>query len=289
MNKKLVIVVAAFVVIFGGYFGAKQYAISIAKEKIDAAIAKENHLMAVTYKDVDVNLFSKAVFISDVTMQSIGDAQKIEMSEMAILKFDTDHVIPRFVELELRGVKTDVAERGAYSKILQSLGYSNLTSDMSLSYHFDPEKKSLVVNKFGVSIADVAEISASLSMGNVVTGDTPSKVNMANLLQVSFTRGSLIYRDLAITKKLFEAVAKKRQTTVKEFKKTAAQELQMLADASSNPLEKQAYAAFIAFVKNPNKLELTANPKKPVPMIQLFLNREPMKLIPILGISITGG
>ena len=218
MNKKLYILVAIFVAFLSVYAGAKQYANSIAKEKIDAVIAQESHLVTVTYEDVDVNLFTKAVYITGATIQRVGEREKDEIEEVAILTFDGENEFPQFMDVELRGVQTDIAEIGKYSQALQGLGYKNVVSEMSFAYHLDSEKGILEVKKIGIGFADIGGVEASITMGNVDLGGLGNTANIGAFLKSTFVTGNLIYQDQSIAKKMFKVEAKKRNTTVKEFK-----------------------------------------------------------------------
>ena len=211
-NKVKVGVIVIGLLIIALYGGFKMYASSIAKDKIDEAIAEHvpDHL-SIDYKNISVDLLGLGVHINDIVVSSQYGEDGFKINEVFLADFDDKSEIPTYFDISVNGVHIEELVKTASKKeqkiINLAFGIKKTTDPVllnsSIKYNYNDNKEIKYEMAFGAD--NVGNMRAKIHIGGI---NKPTKANIDNPMagtdNVSIIAISLGYEDDSLIERLSE-------------------------------------------------------------------------------------
>lgn len=252
---------------------------------------------------------------SDVVLTSfLGEFDALALEEVAMAVPDGGDITIKSMTAEVSERNLAVAAGGKFTvddfildvsmmdpeavAQLNSLGYEELTIDLSGDARWEAESGRATVSELSVSVVDLG----GLSLVATIDGLTPDNVQalgagvndfnqlLTVLQSVTIGAMTLTYEDDGLTNRVLDATAEQtgegRQTLVDGLLTALSQATGALGDAD---LEQSVQAAARTFLNDPGTVELNAAPAAPIPMAQLIgaAMMSPQMVPQLLNLTIT--
>jgi len=261
-KRKKIITISISLILITVYFGAKLYVEKAAKTKIDNAIAKLGDVVNIDYENINADLLRLNLHIQGVSVSRPEQKEKVNITDIIIYDIDSGSRIPSYLNLEINGIRGNAGGLGG----LGELGYNTIEGDIELDYRYDGEKKEFQLNKFKCSAAEMEAVETSFHLGNV-------HINQKNILallfgypQILLYQATLNYKDNSLVPRLFELGAKKNGKGVNDFKLEIIQKIDHMISKEGDEVSAETLRAIKGFIDDPKKIEISASPRKPVPI-----------------------
>jgi len=286
MNKK-VIGLSALILLAGVYIGAKFYSSKAAKEKLDELVVQTEGFAEVEYEDVSVNLFAMDVTIKDIAISNPNSDEKLNIGEVIIHEADDKSEIPEFLNISVNDIEVAIESFGEEAKQLKQMGYpDNIMLDIGIDYSYNQEKKEVNFKKLALSAQDMGEIKMNLRLGELSLDPEKMQALIFSFPIITFLGGEITFDDHSLTNKIIKHGAKKENVEEEEFRKELLEGLEKSISQQEDEFVKQALTSLKQFIKNPNKISISASPEQPQQFMSLMETRDPMDLIKKLNVTI---
>ena len=228
----------------------------------------------ITYGDTSMDLFGFDVHIHDIKL-NIPNQKPLVVDEMVIKSFDMDNAVPRYMNIKLKGIQTDLAMLRSNQNLaakLDILELKEITSNLAINYKFDKDQKMLDVKDLTLQVDNAGKISYKTKLYNIVAMEYfPMQINLAPQT-IKFGTTSLHYEDDSFMEHMMKMNAQDANQTVFVYKEAVLKRMQANLDtakANSQSYEIQLDEAMIAFVKQPKSFDFGIEPAQPVSLIML--------------------
>jgi hypothetical protein len=278
MKKNIILSVGAIALV--SFIGAKYYASSVAKDRVDSILASAPPILkGLTYKDVSVGLLTGSVTFKDVEFSSPAKDRNILINEVVLNDYDEESEIPSYMDLEFNGIEAEIKQIDELSK----LGYEDyLSSNMAISYEFDAKAGEVNIKNLSMGIDDLGSIRIELKLSNIK--------NPAALIftypSVQIDAAKIVYEDDSLIDRAYTLRAKKEKKSVDEIKDDAIQILDSKIEKTSGEFQKNVLLAIRNFIDDPDELTISVSPQSPVSIKQLLSVRDPQYYIELLKLEV---
>lgn len=288
MNKKLLAVGIAVVILAGAYFGLNRYASNAARAHIDAAIAKAGPAANVVYKDVSYNIFTRQTVISDVSILPPGGVTPARISEVVVRSLDDASPTPAFMAVDVRGIQIDPAALGGPDAArFAALGYAGpLSCDLGIDYNYARDKRELTVGAITLSVKDVGAIRLSLALGNLDFDPNQAATLLFTYPRILLNRAEMVYTDASLMERVLKQEAAKKGVDVATLKKTLAQDADAALQEEQSPLLTGVVTALKRFIENPRQLTISVSPAAPLPLGEIGRAGSPEAVAKLLNLQV---
>jgi len=269
----------------------KYVAAGMVEDKIGMAMTKSGLSSDTLSYDASVDLFGFNTHLHDITINLPGQAP-IEIDEVIINDFDTNHDIPEYMDIEIEGIK---AKKMLSSPLLAnaSQGIFNemetVNTNFAIKYMFDSDDKILDIKEISESVDGLGKISFSTVLHNIASMKALPQIVMMNPKSILIGKSELAYEDDSLVEKLMLINAKKENISVAEYKGKMLvelnKELVKAKKEEKSDLKKDFLSTIISFIKSPDTLEISINPQTPM-NLQAMTKTNPEKLIKKLNLEI---
>lgn len=236
-------------------------------EKIDKILG--NAKAYITYEDVSMDLFGFDAHIYGIKL-SIPNQKPLLIDEMVIDTLDTQNPMPHTMNIEFKGIQSDLAMLKSNPNIadkLNALDLNGINADLIINYEYVKEEKMLDIKEFTLQLEDAGKITYKAKLYNVPAMEYfAMQINMApQTLQFGAT--SLEYEDDSFMERLTTLKAQDANKSVARYKEErlhVAQEELSRSKAASREYETMFNKAIVTFLEDPESFELSIDPKDPL-------------------------
>ena len=273
--------VGVIVLLIGLYGGFKMYASSIAKEKIDKAIAENvPSELDIDYKNISVDLLGLGVRISDVVVSA--DDQRLNrkwmINEIFLADIDDKSEIPTYLDISVNGLHVQPPphlgkqDTKVFNDVM-GIGNSDepVLLNTSLKYDYNEGKKEQEASiTFGVE--DVGNLKFGYTVGGIELTASTIDNPMQGAANLSIISMSFSYEDDSMIERLMASVADQEGREVKEVReegtKETIRELRHAFKCGKNSDEncKLMRDKLEEFINDPdgNGISITVKPQEPL-------------------------
>ena len=290
--KKIVVGIGVVVVLIAVYFGVKIYAENIAEKKVNEAIAKAAVFSDIDYKNVNVDLLSMDVRVSDIVVSLVNTQNKIKIGEIVLYDIDDKSDIPSFLSMAINGIELNIQNLGENVTELTKLGYKDkLLVNLTTDYAYSKEKKELHIKGLGIGADEAGEIRVSLRLGNITLESEELLELLASYQQIIFHEAKIEYTDDSLVERLIELLAKEQQVTKEDYTKIGVRNIEAAIAEEKDEYVKNVLSQIKGFIINPKRISISASPSKPQPLgriMRTMNSDDPKDIINFLNIQIVG-
>lgn len=270
-----------------GYLGAQAYADGIAGRQVKRILT---HLPAdtkVSFKAAEYGLLSGRLTVSGVELDTrTTGAARIE--QVTLASFDVGHRVPHRVKAEVRGFEMTIERAEPETrKWMQRLGYDRIVVDIDYAYRYLPDRRELHIERIRITGPAVGTIDASASLGNVTSIDAHSFGDVAAIAMQAVVRGFRIdYIDGSLVDRLIKARAEEAGQSEAQFRQTLLNDIDEELKRSNSAETRRQLQHLRAFIKKPERIEIDAQPPRPMPVLLVASVRNADVLSRLLGLTI---
>lgn len=179
-----------------------------------------------------------------------------------------------------------------FRPLFEELGYENMSARLELEYDYDATTKTVHVKKLLAGAKGVGELTAESIFTNIdlekalqgAGGLNPLQMALA-LPMTNLNRGSVSYKDDSLVNRLYKAEAERNNQPLETVVERALSQYRAELNQKDHPQVQDAMTAIEAFLKDPNRISVTAAPEEPVSFMQLLFNKNFGDLIRLLNLT----
>ena len=228
----------------------------------------------VTYGDTSMDLLGFDVHIHDIKL-SIPNQKPLIVDEMVVKSFDTENAVPRYMNIKLERIQSDLAMLRSNPNLaakLDILELKDIKSDLAVNYKFDKDEKMLDVKDLTLQVDNAGKISYKTKLYNIVAMEYfPMQINLAPQT-IKFGTTSFHYEDDSFMEHMMKMKALDANQSVAVYKEDVLKRIQTnlaVAKANSQSYETQLDEAMITFVQKPKSFDFGIEPSEPISLIML--------------------
>ncbi len=201
--------------------------------------------------------------------------------------------IPTDIKIATKNLKFPVAfiEDARAQLILQSLGYKVLKIAARFALKWDEASEDLTLENADISLDNGVKITLKAGLAglprSVIEGPRNIMQAMATL---AFKNLNFLAEDAVLVSGLVDYFAKTQNKTPEEIRASIIQLIELQAGPlSGTPFMETVKTALRSFLENPEKLAVDANPKAPVPFIEVLAigSMSPDQVPELLGAKVS--
>lgn len=245
---------------------------SMINAKIDKILG--NAKGSITYGDTSMDLFGFDVHIHDIKL-NIPNQKPLLVEEMVVKSLDMKNAVPRYMNIKLKGIQSDLAmlrSNPALAAKLDILNLKDVNSNLIINYAFDKDQKMIDVKELTLKVQDAGMISYKTKLYNIVAMEYfPMQINLAPQT-IKFGDTSLHYEDDSFMERWTQMKAQDANQSVAAYKDERLKKMQ--TDLNTAKTNAQSYEtvldeALITFIKDPKTFDFAITPKEPVSLMTL--------------------
>lgn len=245
-------------------------------------------------ENVDVGLWGDRIRAEGLTVGIKGFEAPLVIDESIVVEADTGGHIPNRMHVKVNGIHVNAADDlFAFLKpLLDELGYENLSARLELEYAYDAERKTVHVKKFMIAAGDVGELTGESVFTNIDLeqalqgGGGLNPLQMAlSLPMTNLNRGHLDFRDDSLMERISMAEAERKNLPVETSLDQVLTQYRNGVKHKEHPQVRDALKAIETFLKDPNRITVSASPEEPVSILQMILTNDFGGLIRLLNLT----
>ena len=225
--------------------------------------------LALEYGAVDLGLLGRYLHVNDVRLY-VYEQAPVAIERVELLEFDRSGRLPHYLHARLIDVEQDLEPLGArQTELLSRLGYDRIRGDYELDYVYSADDDRLDLRRLGVDLHGICTLSLSLRLGSV---DLEQAVTMPqqHLLEAELHGLRLSFGDGSMVSRILRAVAEDQQLTEEQVVQQLLERLDRALAPYQGPFFDQLRQELESFLLAPGQLTLTAQPPRPVPLMDLI-------------------
>ena len=271
--------------LWGGYYGAKMFATSLAEKKLDSVLTRMADTVAVTYRDVDVELLGLNLLLTDMSF-ALAKGQSFTVDAITVEDIDIAHSKPHYLVASLKGVALDITEEnlGSQAETLRELGYAKLKADLKVDFAYDEEAHRLVINSLDVRCPEVGNFRLTLAL----SAFSPERLKQGAFEDLIVDTLRFDYDDLSFLKRLTELASEGDQQFM-DFVVKGLQEDIETARRESDMDQIQSLSALVSFLKRPGRISIRSHLNKRVTIRYILQEKKISKLLQLISIRFSSG
>ncbi len=247
----------------------------------------------VTYKDASINPFTLAVTLKNVKINT-NRQRPVSIHEVEINSIDTKHKTPRYMNIEVEGLALNLQSLSQtnplFVNMLKTLGYSKLTSKIKINYKFNTRDKELDVKEMSLDLKHAGKIKYKVKFFNV---DSLVGLMMQMRLApqtIKIGELSVKYKDKSLANRIFKLLANRMHESVDSYKNSLISKLKanlQILKQTNQKFNEKLTKAFIGFIKEPDELEISISPNKPISIYELRDSNNSTQLLKQLNFKVS--
>lgn len=223
----------------------------------------------VAFGSVDRSMFEDTLTISDITIRA-PDGRNYKIKRIVVRDYDWLNLRrPRYADVTVEGAETTPEGLGpAYAPTVKAAGLDKLVASAHYRYRYNDETKRFVIETVKVEIdkIGVLTLSAQFSLDQYPDFQRLRDPSQLLVLGGSFkligARAS--FRNQELVQHIVQAYAASRGVDAEKARQELVESLDGDRRRSKDPIQKEALAAAIGFIKQPGSIELIIAPAAPV-------------------------
>jgi len=266
----------------------------------DVAFPSIENILAAFEPGSQGNPFSAAALspkIGEIEISNllIDDKKKpaLSLGLFRLLQSGFIGAIPTGIKIVVENLKFPVAfiEDARAQLILQSLGYDVLKFAARFALKWDEESEDLTLENADISLDKGLKITLKAGLTGLPRSviEDPRNIMQA-MATLAFKNLNFLVKDAVLVSALVDYLAKTQNKTPEEIRTSIIQLIELQAGAlSGTPFMKTVKTALRTFLENPEKLAVDANPKAPVPFIEVLAigSMSPDQVPELLGAKVS--
>lgn len=269
IRRYILLIIVLFVLLLAAWFGIKAWL----EQQVVTAIEDQRLLLpeavSVDYGRVEFELLAQRTHIHDIAVR-LGDTEPpIEVQRLTVHDVDRDHRLPRHLDLELTGVRQNLAaSRQPHARLLREYGFEEIDGDLALRYHFDAEAQRLELDQLLVDLEPLGRLDVAARLriapvtGVLYQDWRPEEAVALEQLIASWDDRNLVQRMMALA-------AEGQGMTPTTLAANIAAELNRSAAAFDSPRLDTTVESLRDFLSEPGTITLYLEPEQPLPLTEL--------------------
>ncbi|SQD77006.1 hypothetical protein [Moritella yayanosii] len=295
MNIKLIsgVVIAGLAV---SYVGGKLYMTDKVEKQLDAKIIEMQPMLDVKYGDLSVEPITQRIQLHNVVLTPAdGSGHPITINEITVNELDTSSEFPTALDFVLSGISLNIDDiEPQTADKLKALGYNDdLLISLSTKYTY---VDNVMDWQFGLSAQDMGKMEYSLNIANFEFDPKQPLTLLFSYPNYQLNSAEFTYTDQSLVKRMMKQEAENSAISVEELKQRLSDKINAmlaadletsheLSDAEVN-VAKNAAAAFIKFINDPQSITISINPEQAVTLGEITqAQHDPAKLIALLNMA----
>ena len=280
----VIIVLAAIAAV-----GLKFWAASKAEDEVAkvAETMRAQGFMDMAYDDVGFSLMGMNVVIDNVRLNApTGGTYNVD--RIVVRDFDLLNDVPEHMTLEFKDLSVPVDERnfGPEWESFRDMGYETLTGDMVIDYRVDRANNRIQLKEFSFDVADMGRLTLSFTLGQI----NPDNVlaYMMDPSAITVESVELAYTDASLVQRSLEQAARDQSVSPDELRAQALASMDEVAAEARTVGSARGMAVMQAlqeFIKNPQRIRLTARPAQPVSVGSLMAAGNQYAIMDLLNVE----
>lgn len=200
-------------------------------------------------------------------------ANDVVIEEVRLQVGDVVEGVPYTVSIAIDGVEIpmDIADDSEPFSLLQEMGYASLVMDFNIAGTFDAENDTLFADSIGINIRDFGHLDVSGIFSGVPLGMLQAPGGVEEILAAAMVEEVEVrFENTGAMNAFFEVQAELSGVAPEDVAVGLAFVFQTYLQTLENPeLEAQVGAAVGAFLRDPRRIAVVADPAESVPLMEV--------------------
>lgn len=290
-GKWIVGVAVALSLAVGGWLVLGYSTQRTVRRQIEEAAARSPLVEAVWLGKLDVGPLRRRGEARDVRLRLKGGAGEVKIERLAVRDLEQGKPLPTRMHIEASGIRLENGQE-PWQRVLNEMGYPQASADLVIGYRIEAANHSLSIDRLDFTLREGGTLSLSGRLGNVDAGRiAQASREPAQLLfllpGLTVERLELRYVDASFAARLQKSLAAREGSTPERLRQETAARLERISSRQQREGTRDALNAFRAFVLAPERITITATPRKAVALFQLFLTGGIEDVIHLLDLHVS--
>ncbi len=289
MGKKTVVFFGVIVLLGTGIvFGLRLFMKNRVEEELTARVAQNSTVESLDYESLNSGWIGSWFSLKNVSLKIAGIDEPIRMREIRVpdYRLENDLLTELHLEIEDLVVSQGICVSGGAESRESP---EDLKADASLVYRFDPGSNDLELESLKIISPEWGYAVLNLSLTNIepnrISMDDPAS-SVPALLGVSIAAADLVYEDRSALKRLLRTGGNRPTPLLEALSSQISSEIARLEQTEGSKRALASLRKLKIYLQNPERIHITANPYKPVPLGRFIWVRQPGDFFDILNIRV---
>ena len=292
MKKKFMLglVLSAIAVIIG--FALWQYTInSRTKYEISRRVDENPFVESLGYDNLKVGIWENRFHLKNVSLKLKGINETIRAEEIKAfnIKINNGHLLHMNLEIDGLGIPLKSYISNKHYQAADTISEKELLSNVVCFYEYDPDRKILNLESIKVVAPELAKLEARIKLINI----DPSAIlasSMAELIfqlpGISISQADIIYNDQSLFEKIISLQKKQSTPSLSDALERITENTHQMLQKEKNEKTRAVLENLLKFFNNPEKLNITLAPAKPIPISRFLWVSNLNELVQLLNLRI---
>jgi hypothetical protein len=292
MKKILMVGIGLTVIIAAGFFAGLQYFLrSQTKQEIYKQVEENSYVENLEYENLKVGFWGNRVYLNNISIKVRGVKEIIRARKLTVFNMKTDNHHLLGLNVEIKGVNIPLKSMLS-DEIYQALNMVNedeWLSNIGWFYQYDPDHKILIMENIKIIAPELATIEASIKLLNIDPSTILSN-NLVGLLSqavfMSLSQANVAYNDHSLLRKIQSVQNDSTASALPSSFEVISENVKQMLQKETDEKTRRVLESFLKFLDNPEKLNITLSPEKPIPLGRLLWVRHPKEAVELLNMEI---
>lgn len=292
MKKKLMLglVLSAIAVIVG--LALWQYSIdNRTKHEISRRVDENPFVESLGYDKLKVGIWENRFHLKNVSLKLKGVNETIRAEEIKVfnIKINKGHLLHMNLEIDGLGIPLKSFISNKHYQAAETISEKELLSNVVCFYEYDPDRKILNLESIKIVAPELAKLEARIKLINI----DPSAIlasNMAELIfrlaGISISQADIIYNDQSLFEKIITMQKKQNRPPLSDALESISENTHQMLQKEKNEKTRAVLEKLLKFFNNPEKINITLAPEKPIPISRFLWVRDLNEIVHLLNLRI---
>lgn len=292
MKKKLMLglVLSAIAVIVG--LALWQYSIdNRTKHEISRRVDENPFVESLGYDKLKVGMWENRFHLKNVSLKLKGVNETIRAEEIKVfnIKINKGHLLHMNLEIDGLGIPLKSFISNKHYQAAETISEKELLSNVVCFYEYDPDRKILNLESIKIVAPELAKLEARIKLINI----DPSAIlasNMAELIfrlaGISISQADIIYNDQSLFEKIITMQKKQNRPPLSDALESISENTHQMLQKEKNEKTRAVLEKLLKFFNNPEKINITLAPEKPIPISRFLWVRDLNEIVHLLNLRI---
>lgn len=292
MKKKLMLglVLSAIAVIVG--LALWQYSIdNRTKHEISRRVDENPFVESLGYENLKVGMWENRFHLKNVSLKLKGVNETIRAEEIKVfnIKINKGHLLHMNLEIDGLGIPLKSFISNKQYQAAETISEKELLSNVVCFYEYDPDRKILNLESIKIVAPELAKLEARIKLINI----DPSAIlasNMAELIfrlaGISISQADIIYNDQSLFEKIITMQKKQNRPPLSDALESISENTHQMLQKEKNEKTRAVLEKLLKFFNNPEKINITLAPEKPIPISRFLWVRDLNEIVHLLNLRI---
>lgn len=292
MKKKLMLglVLSAIAVIVG--LALWQYSIdNRTKHEISRRVDENPFVESLGYDKLKVGIWENRFHLKNVSLKLKGVNETIRAEEIKVfnIKINKGHLLHMNLEIDGLGIPLKSFISNKQYQAAETISEKELLSNVVCFYEYDPDRKILNLESIKIVAPELAKLEARIKLINI----DPSAIlasSMAELIfqlpGISISQADIIYNDQSLFEKIITMQKKQNRPPLSDALESISENTHQMLRKEKNEKTRAVLEKLLKFFNNPEKINITLAPEKPIPISRFLWVRDLNEIVHLLNLRI---